>query len=315
MKKYAFGVDIGGTTVKMGLFETDGTLCDAWEIKTRTENGGTEILGDIAASIAEKMEESQLAASQIEGIGIGVPGPVGADGTVFKCVNLGWDVFNVEQAMQALTGFRTKAGNDANVAALGEMWMGGGKGYENLVMVTLGTGVGGGVILNGKIVPGFHGAAGEIGHIHAKDNEPESCGCGKHGCLEQYASANGVARMAKKYLREHKEGSVLCQMDQNEITSKEVFDAAKSGDPAALAIVEDFGKTMGKALAQVSCVVNPQAFVIGGGMARAGDVVIDVIRKYFVEYAFHAAKGTLFTLAILGNNAGIYGGVRMILDR
>ncbi len=314
MKKYAFGVDIGGTTVKMGLFETDGTLCDTWEIKTRTENGGSEILGDIAASIKEKMEANTITASQIEGIGMGVPGPIGADGTVFKCVNLGWDVFNVEQTMQELTGFRTKAGNDANVAALGEMWMGGGKGYENLVMVTLGTGVGGGVILNGKIVPGFNGAAGEIGHIHAMDDEPEACGCGKHGCLEQYASANGVARMAKKYLKEHREKSVLRQLNREEITSKDVFDAAKDNDAVALAIVEDFGKTLGKALAQISCVVNPQAFVIGGGMAKAGDIVIEVVRKYFVEYAFHAARGTLFTLATLGNNAGIYGGVRMVLD-
>ncbi|MCD8046802.1 MAG: ROK family glucokinase, partial [Clostridiales bacterium] len=281
MKRYAFGVDIGGTTVKMGLFETDGTLCDTWEIKTRTENGGSGILGDIAASISEKMEKNNLTASQIDGIGMGVPGPVGTDGTVFHCVNLGWDTFNVEQAMQALTGFRTKAGNDANVAALGEMWMGGGKGYENLVMVTLGTGVGGGVILNGKILPGFNGAAGEIGHIHMRDDEPDACGCGNHGCLEQYASANGVARMAKKYLKEHREKSILRQLDRDAITSKDVFDAAKDNDAVALEIVDDFGKTLGKALAQIACVVNPQAFVIGGGMAKAGDIVIEVVRKHF----------------------------------
>ncbi len=314
MRKYAFGVDIGGTTVKLGLFETDGALCDTWEIKTRTENGGAGILGDIAAGIMEKLETAGIAPGQVEGIGMGVPGPVGADGTVFRCANLGWGVFNVEQTMQALTGFRTKAGNDANVAALGEMWMGGGKGYENLIMVTLGTGVGGGVILNGKIVPGFNGAAGEIGHMHVRDDEPETCGCGNRGCLEQYASANGVARMAKLYLNEHKEESVLRSLNRDEITSKHVFDAAKDRDEAALVIVEEFGKTLGKALAQVSCVINPQAFVIGGGMAKAGDIVIEAVRKYFVEYAFHAARGTLFALATLGNDAGIYGGARMILD-
>ncbi|MCD8230328.1 MAG: ROK family glucokinase [Clostridiales bacterium] len=314
MKKYAFGVDIGGTTVKMGLFETDGTLCDTWEIPTRTENNGAEILSDIAASITEKMASNEISSGQVEGIGMGVPGPVGSDGTVFQCVNLGWGTFNVEQEMQALTGFRTKAGNDANVAALGEMWMGGGKGYENLVMVTLGTGVGGGVILNGKIVPGFNGAAGEIGHMPVRDDEPEACGCGKHGCLEQYTSANGVAHMAKRYLKEHKEKTLLREIKANEITSKDVFDAAKNQDTVALQLVDDFGRTLGKALAQIACVINPQAFVIGGGMAKAGEIVTEVIRKYYVEYAFHASRGTLFKLATLGNNAGIYGGVKMILE-
>lgn len=314
MKKYAFGVDIGGTTVKMGLFETDGTLCDTWEIPTRTENNGAEILSDIAASITEKMASNEISSGQVEGIGMGVPGPVGSDGTVFQCVNLGWGTFNVEQEMQALTGFRTKAGNDANVAALGEMWMGGGKGYENLVMVTLGTGVGGGVILNGKIVPGFNGAAGEIGHMPVRDDEPEACGCGKHGCLEQYTSANGVAHMAKRYLKEHKEKTLLREIKANEITSKDVFDATKNQDTVALQLVDDFGRTLGKALAQIACVINPQAFVIGGGMAKAGEIVTEVIRKYYVEYAFHASRGTLFKLATLGNNAGIYGGVKMILE-
>lgn len=314
MKKYAFGVDIGGTTVKMGLFETDGTLCDTWEIKTRTENAGSEILSDIAASIAGELEKNEISTGQVEGIGMGVPGPVGADGTVFHCVNLGWGTFNVEQELQALTGFRTKAGNDANVAALGEMWMGGGKGYEHLVMVTLGTGVGGGVILNGKILPGVNGAGGEIGHMPVRDDEPETCGCGKHGCLEQYTSANGVARVARNYLKTHRDKTILREVEVDAVTSKDVFDAAKNQDPVALQLVDDFGKTLGKALAQVACVVNPQAFVIGGGMAKAGDIVIDVIRKHYVEYAFHAARGTLFKLATLGNNAGIYGGVKMILD-
>ncbi len=313
MKKYAYGVDIGGTTVKMGLFETDGTLCGTWEIPTRTENGGEKILGDIAASISENMEKNGIGAEEVEGIGMGVPGPVGADGAVFKCVNLGWDVFCVELEMQTLTGFRTKAGNDANVAALGEMWMGGGKGYDNLVMVTLGTGVGGGVILNGKIVPGVNGAGGEIGHIPTMEGETCACGCGKHGCLEQYCSANGVARMAKKYLMEHDEETVLRHLPLDEITSKEVFDAARNQDPVGEKLVDDFGRLLGKALAQISCVMDPQVYVIGGGMAKAGQIVIDAVRKHYVEYAFHASRGTLFALATLGNNAGIYGGVRMVL--
>ncbi len=315
MKNYAFGVDIGGTTVKMGLLEPDGTLCDTWEIPTRTENYGAFILEDIDESIQASIEKNEITAGQIIGIGMGVPGPVGSDGTVHNCVNLGWGTFNVEQEMQKLTGFKVKAANDANVAALGEMWMGGGKGYSDMVMVTLGTGVGGGIILDGKILAGSNGGAGEIGHIHVMDDEPEACGCGNHGCLEQYASANGVARVAKNYLNEHAdEPTVLHDVNIDEITSKEVFDAAKNNDAVALKLVDDFGKMLGVALSQISCTIDPQAFVIGGGMSKAGDIVIEATRKYFVQYAFQAAKRTTFRLASLGNNAGIYGAVRMILD-
>ncbi len=314
MSSYAFGVDIGGTTIKIGLMMTDGTLCDTWEIPTRTENNGESILSDIAESIREALERNDVRTEDVTGIGMGVPGPVGRDGTVYKCVNLGWGIFNVEQEMQRLTGFRTKAANDANAAALGEMWMGGGKGYRDIVMITLGTGVGGGVIVDGKIIPGFHGAGGEIGHLPMVEGESEACGCGKHGHLEQYASANGVARLAKKYLKEHKDPSVLRDLTISKITSKDVFDAARNQDAVALKLVDDFGKMMGKALAMVSCVVDPQAYVIGGGMSKAGDILIEAIRKYYVEYAFHASEGTLFKLATLGNNAGIYGDVRMLLD-
>ena len=171
MKKYAFGVDIGGTTVKMGLFETTGILLDTWEIPTRTVDGGKNILGDIAEAVGNKMTEKGIEKADVEGIGMGVPGPVGSDGTVLKCVNLGWDVFNVENELSGLTGFKVKAGNDANVAALGEMWQGGGKGFKSMVMMTLGTGVGGGIIIDEHILPGITGAAGEIGHIPMNDEE------------------------------------------------------------------------------------------------------------------------------------------------
>ena len=184
MKKYAFGVDIGGTTVKLGLFETDGNLLEMWEIPTRTVSGGKFILGDISEAAYEKLSERGISHLDVEGIGMGVPGPVGQDGTVFKCVNLGWGVFNVERELGELTGMRVKAGNDANVAALGEMWQGGGKGCSNIVMITLGTGVGGGVIIDGHILAGYNGAAGEIGHLPMTDDETECCGCGKKGCLE-----------------------------------------------------------------------------------------------------------------------------------
>ena len=310
MKKYIFGVDLGGTTVKMGLFLSSGELLHTWEIPTRTEKGGKYILGDIADSVIETLREREISKDDVEGIGIGVPGPVGADGTVFKCVNLGWGVFNVADRLQELTGLKVKAGNDANVAALGEMWQGGGKGCHSIVMITLGTGIGGGIILNGEILSGTNGAAGEVGHIPVWDDETEMCGCGKRGCLEQYGSATGIVRVAKRYLKAHDEPSILRQYD--DFTAKEVCDAAKENDAIAIEILDLVGKTLGKALACISCVVNTEAFVIGGGVSRAGSVLLDSIEKYFKEYAFHASRDTEFKLATLGNNAGIYGGAKMI---
>ena len=313
MKTYAFGVDIGGTTIKMGLFTTEGELLEDWEIPTRTEDGGSHILSDIAEAVNRKLDEKGISKLDVEGIGVGVPGPVGPDGTVFKCVNLGWDVINVEQRLHSLTSFKCKAGNDANVAALGEMWQGGGKGHRDVVMVTLGTGVGGGVIIGGKILAGINGAAGEIGHIPMYDDDPEACGCGKRGCLEQYASANGIVRITRRYFDENpKAVSSLKKIPS--YTSKEIFEEAGKGDKVALQMVEQVGYLLGKALASIACVVNPEVFVIGGGMSKAGDILIDSIRKEFRRFAFHASRETEFKLAELGNHAGIYGGVRMILE-
>ncbi|MGN1167095.1 MAG: ROK family glucokinase [Lachnospiraceae bacterium] len=313
MKKYAFGADIGGTTVKIGLFETLGELIEVWEIPTRTEENGKYILSDIAEAVEKKMEERGISRLDVEGVGMGVPGPISPNGTVLKCVNLGWGVFNVEQEMTHLTGFKAKAGNDANVAALGEMWQGGGRGYQDIVMVTLGTGVGGGIIIGGHILPGINGAAGEIGHIPMKDNEEECCGCGKKGCLEQYASANGIVRLTRRYLSEHPEvESSLRSIDK--YTSKEIFAEAAKGDKAAIRMVDEVGILLGKALASIACVVNPEAFVIGGGMSKAGDMLIDAIRKHYTEYAFHASRDTIFKLAELSNSAGIYGAVRLVLE-
>ncbi|MBR1497128.1 MAG: ROK family glucokinase [Oscillospiraceae bacterium] len=313
MKTYAFGVDVGGTTIKMGFFTTAGELLDSWEIPTRTEEDGVHILEDIAASIDKALEEKGISKLDVEGVGIGVPGPVGPDGTVFRCVNLGWDVFNVEQRLSKLTGLNAKAGNDANVAALGEMWQGGGKGYQDVVMITLGTGIGGGVIIGGKILAGVNGAAGEVGHTPMFDDEPDVCGCGKHGCLEQYASANGILRTARRWLEVHPEvDSPLRGMER--YSSKDIFDLAKEGDEAALAIVDETGKLLGKGLATIAGVVNPEVFVIGGGMSKAGDILLEVIRRHFRPYAFHAVRETEFRMAELGNSAGIYGCARMVLS-
>lgn len=311
MKKYAFGVDIGGTTVKMGLFETLGNLVEVWEIPTRKQENGRLILPDIAEAIENKLAEKEISKLDIEGVGMGVPGPVKEDGTVLKCVNLGWGVFNVAEEMERLCGFKVKVGNDANVAALGEMWQGGGKGYKDLVMVTLGTGVGSGIILNERILSGVTGAAGEVGHIQMRDDEEDTCGCGKKGCLEQYASATGVVRLARHYLEHHPEAETVLK---GEFSCKDVFDAAKEGDKVALGIVAEMSMMLGKGLAAVACVVNPEAFVIGGGVAKAGQFLVDSIQKYYTEYVFHASRDTVFKLAELGNNAGIYGGVRLVLE-
>ena len=311
MKPYAFGVDVGGTTVKIGLFKTDGTLLEKWEIPTRTEGGGKAILPDIKEAVLKKMEERKLSPDDVEGIGMGVPGPISTDGTVLKCVNLGWGVFNVEESLSELTGLKVKAGNDANVAALGEMWQGGGKGYKSLVMVTLGTGVGGGIILNERILVGSNGAAGEIGHIPMRDDETECCGCGNKGCLEQYASATGIVRMTRKYLAAHPEVKTSIK---EEITAKSICDAANEGDETGLLMVQEVSAMLGKALATIAGVVNPEAFVIGGGMARAGQILLDGIEKYYKHYAFHATRNIPLRLAQLGNDAGIFGGVKLVLD-
>ena len=312
MKRYGFGVDIGGTTCKLGLFETTGALLDKWEIPTNTANEGASILDDVAASVEAKMMEKGIDKSDVAGVGVGVPGPVDSAGVVHKCVNLGWGQFNVEEALSEKCGRKVKAGIDANEAALGEMWQGGGKGHSNVVMITLGTGVGGGIIIDGKIVAGSHGAGGEIGHIMMDENETDTCGCGKKGCLEQYASATGIVRMTKKLLEADDRASSLRQFA--DVTAKDIFDEAKAGDVLALEAVDTLGKMLGTAMANIACVADPEVFVIGGGVSRAGDILTDVIKKYFTERAFHACRSTEIALDSLGNDAGMYGCVQMLLE-
>lgn len=313
MKQYVIGVDIGGTTVKMGLFLTEGTLLNKWEIPTRTANGGEAILPDVVASIRAKLQEKGLQSDQVEGIGIGVPGPVSSDGTVFKCVNLGWGVFNLREKMNELIPEIPKvaAGNDANVAALGELWQGGGRGYQSTVMFTLGTGVGGGVVMDGKIVAGVHGGAGEVGHMTVNVHETVQCTCGKYGCLEQYASANGIVRLAQRMLEQSEKPSQLREMIK--FTSKDICDLAREGEEMALDIVEQCGRYLGRAMSYVSCTIDPEVFVIGGGMSRAGDVILAPIERSYRKNAFHVSTGTPIKLAELGNDAGIYGSAKMVL--
>lgn len=314
MKPYAFGVDIGGTTVKIGMFTTEGELVEKWEIPTRTENSGENVLPDIARSISMHLEEKGVSMEEVEGIGVGVPGPVGEDFTVYKCVNLGWGVFNVKERMNELLPEipNVAAGNDANVAALGELWKGGGKGHKSAVMITLGTGVGGGVVMDNQIVAGTNGGAGEIGHMTVNPKETVQCSCGKYGCLEQYASANGIVRMAKVMLADSEKPSKLRDMDK--FSSKDICDLAREGEEMSLDIVDQCGEYLGRAMSYVSCTIDPEVYVIGGGMSRAGAIVTNSILKHYQNYAFHVSTGTGIAVAELGNDAGMYGCVRMILS-
>lgn len=308
--KYCFGVDIGGTTVKIGLFTTEGELLEKWEIKTRTENHGEAILPDVAESLQNKMQEKNIRKSEVDGIGIGIPAPVMEDGVVQKTANLGWGYKEVTREMKELTGLPVAAGNDANMAALGEMWLGAGKGQKNMIMVTLGTGVGGGIIVNGKPLVGSHGAGGEIGHFCVNEEETETCGCGNTGCLEQYASATGISRLARRRLERDDSPSSL---RGSEISAKAVFDDLKEGDAVAKEIVEEFGSYLGHALAAIAVITDPSVIVIGGGVSKAGEILLEYVEKYFHEKAFFANQDTRFVLARLGNDAGICGAAKLIL--
>ena len=314
MKEYAFGIDLGGTTAKIGLFTTSGALLEKWEVPTDTSNAGEHILENLAAAVLGKMKEQSIDPEQVEGVGIGVPGPVqNASVVPIVCANLGgWGEQNVSARLSGLLdGLKVLVGNDANVAALGEIWMGAAKGCSSAVMVTLGTGVGGGVIVNNHVIDGTHGAGGEIGHLTVNRHETAVCGCGKKGCLEQYSSATGVVRCMKKLLDENPD--TPCVLRGTDFMAKDVFDAARSGDALAAREVDEMADTLGMALASIAATVDPEAFLVGGGVSRAGEVLFAPLTKHFKEYAFRSCRETPIKQASLGNDAGIYGAVRLIV--
>ena len=310
--RYGFGVDLGGTTVKIAYFDEQGTMIAKWEIPTVTADGGKAILPDIAASIRQYIAQKTIDPATIIGVGIGVPGPVSSKGVVNKCINLGWGVFNIAEDLSNLVGFPVKAGNDANVAALGEFWKGGGQGCDNMVFVTLGTGVGGGIVVEGRLLHGTHGSGAEIGHLVLNRNETIPCNCGKYGCVEQYCSATGIVRLAKEAMEGVSELSRLHHA--NPLTCKDIFDAGKAGDTLALKVLDQYYAYLGEFLANVCGVVDPDAVVLGGGVSKAGQMLLDGTRPYFDKYVFHAASGARFALASLGNDAGAYGAFKLALD-
>ena len=310
--RYGFGVDLGGTTVKIAYFDEEGTMIAKWEIPTVTTDGGKAILPDIAASIRQYIEQKTIDPATIIGVGIGVPGPVSGKGVVNKCINLGWGVFNIAEELSHLVGFPVKAGNDANVAALGEFWKGGGQGCDNMVFVTLGTGVGGGIVLEGRLLHGAHGSGAEIGHLVLNRDETIPCNCGKRGCVEQYCSATGIVRLAKEAMEGVSELSRLHRA--NPLTCKDIFDAGKAGDALALKVLDQYYAYLGEFLANICDVVDPDAVVLGGGVSKAGQMLLDGTRPYFDKWVFHAASGARFALASLGNDAGAYGAFKLALD-
>ena len=310
--RYGFGVDIGGTTVKIAWYEESGKMLREWEIPTVRDNEGAQILPDVAASLNAFLEENGVDRQQVIGIGVGVPGPVNSRSVVNRCVNLGWGIVDIAKELTALTGLPVKAGNDANVAALGEYWQGSGRDYESMVMATLGTGVGGGIVVDGHMLHGAHGCGGEIGHIVMNRDETEVCGCGKRGCAEQYCSATGVARLARIRLAEDDAPSTLRQLEK--IEARNVFDAGKQGDAVANEILERYYEYLGEFLAIICATVDPEVIVLGGGVCKAGQVLLDGIRRYYVKYAFHATTGVQFAIAQLGNSAGTCGAFKLALD-
>lgn len=310
MDKLYFGVDIGGTATKLGAFSPEGRLLDKWEIPTDTAEHGSRIMPHIAAEILRYAG----AADRIVAVGVGVPGPVRQDGYVSRCVNLGWGDFNPARDLSAqLVGVPVFAGNDANVAAMGEYWQGGGQGCRSLVFITLGTGVGGGVVLDGRMVYGSKGLGGEIGHIAVNPDEPMPCNCGQYGCLDQTASATGVVRHAKRLLaRRADEPSALRGMEP--LTARDVFDAAKAGDAIAFDTVDLCMGFLGKAMAMVTNIVDPEMYIIGGGVSKAGTFLLDRVRTHYEAHCTLSEQKARVALATLGNDAGIYGAAKLAMD-
>ncbi|MCD8188890.1 MAG: ROK family glucokinase [Clostridiales bacterium] len=315
MLPYVFGVDIGGTAIKLGAFRTDGTLLEKWQIPTRTEDGGKNVLPDALDALRGWMARNQIGWEQVEGVGMGVPGPVKIDGTVSGCINLNWGELHLPAILHelepAISKFRVT--NDVNAATVGELWKGAASDNLSAVMVTLGTGIGCGIVADGRVMSGSEGAAGEIGHFCVDREATVPCKCGKYGCLEQYCSATGLLRCAKLALFQQASRPSSLR-EKKRLSAKDVCDAAREGDALALELLDELGEKLGWALTAMASTVNPEVFIIGGGLSKAGDILLQPIERSFQKYAFHAFQDTAFVLAELGNDAGIYGCAKMVLD-
>jgi glucokinase len=319
-EQWIVGVDLGGTTTKLAFINLNGEILYKWEIPTDNSNEGQNITTNIANAIDQKLVELKVQKTKLIGIGMGAPGPIDYEtGVVLNVVNLGWkDNFPLQESLHSLTGLPVAIENDANCAALGEMWNGAGKGTSDLVCVTLGTGVGGGVIANGNIVRGINGAAGEIGHITSIPFGGAPCNCGKSGCLETIASATGIVRLAETELsKPESQGQLAVVFAENgKVTAKDVFDCARNDDELAKKILNEVTFHLGFALANIANTLNPEMIVLGGGVSRAGDILLDLVIANFSKYTFSAARdSTHLSLAILGNDAGVIGAAWLIKNK
>ena len=319
MEKMLLGVDLGGTTTKLALITTYGEVISKWEIATDRSENGKFITMNIAKAIDTKLEELNEPKSKVLGIGMGAPGPVNfSNGSIYEAVNLGWKDYPLKDLLEVEISLPAVIDNDANMAALGEMWKGAGEGAKDLVCVTLGTGVGGGIIHNGQIVHGTSGAAGEIGHMTVVTDGGVFCNCGKVGCLETVASATGIVRLASESLATADNHSLLQQRIEagNPLSSKLLFQCAQAGDPLSKAVVERVGNYLGLALSHIGNVMNPEKIVIGGGVSHAGDILLEPVRQAFETYSFkRVRKSTKIHLATLGNDAGVIGAAWLIKNR
>jgi len=307
-QQWYVGVDIGGTTIKVGICSAEGKLLHTFEGPTGTEGGPDLVLENIANYVRRIVADNGFAWDEVAGVGVGIAGFMDfPTGVIRKSPNFpGWKDVPVKATLEEKLGKPVKINNDANVAALGEAWGGAGKGLQNLVVYTLGTGVGGGIIIRGQVYEGHTGMGGELGHVQVvPDMEAIQCGCGQHGCVETVSSATGVIRMAKDAVER---GDKTSLSDIQNITAKDVFDAAKAGDEAALRIVKRAAFYLGKAMAATAVVVNPQRFILGGGVAKAGDILFDAVKEVFEKYTPEAARlGVDIVPAELGNDAGVVG--------
>ncbi|WP_045517618.1 ROK family glucokinase [Neobacillus niacini] len=319
-EQWIVGVDLGGTTTKLAFINMNGEILHKWEIPTDNSNEGQNITTNISNTIDQKLVELKEQKSKLIGIGMGAPGPINYEtGVVLNVVNLGWkDNFPLQESLHSLTELPVVIENDANCAALGEMWNGAGKGARDLVCVTLGTGVGGGVIANGNIVRGINGAAGEIGHITSIPFGGAPCNCGKSGCLETIASATGIVRLAENELpkAEAKGQLAVIFAENGKVTAKDVFDSARNGDELAKKLLDEVAFHLGFVLANIANTVNPEMIVLGGGVSRAGDILLDSVKVNFSMFAFSAARdSTNLALATLGNDAGVIGAAWLIKNK
>lgn len=307
------GMDLGGTTIKVGLCSESGVLLHTYEGPTGVAEGPETVIANMAEYVRRVVEESPYAWEQLAGVGAGVAGFTNVrDGIIVMAPNIGLKDVPIRAILEERLGKPVKIDNDANVAALGEAWSGAGAGVENCVCYTLGTGVGGGIIINGRIYQGSAGMAGEIGHIDVvPDLEAIQCGCGKTGCLETVSSATGIIRMAKEAVER---GERTFIADATEITAKTVFDAAKAGDEVALRIVKRAAFYLGKSMATVAAVLNPQSFIIGGGVSKAGDILFNPIRETFAQLTPAPLQGGVQIVpAMLGNDAGMIGAAGLMI--